>query len=82
MGYSFGGNMKEFAVIPITKMELVKAIFVIAFIAPPIVALGIGTLGGLAVLMFWMFPLMFVGMFKDELGWDFHIKIKFFEDRD
>ncbi len=74
--------MKEFAVIPITKMELTKAIFVIAFVAPVLVAFYLGTTGGLAVLIFWMFPFMFLGMFKDELGWDFHIKIKFFEDRD
>jgi len=74
--------MKEFAVIPITKIELVKSIFWIAFIVPPLVSLYLGTWGGLSALIFWMFPLMFLGMFKDELGWDFHIKIKFFEGRD
>lgn len=74
--------MKEYAVIPITKIELVKAIFIIAFVAPPLVAIYLGTWGGLSALIFWMFPLMFLGMFKDELGWDFGIKIKFFEGRD
>ncbi len=82
MGFDFGGNMKEFTVIPITKMELTKAIFVIAFVAPIFVVLYIGTWGGLSALIFWMFPTIFLLAFKEELEWDFHIKIKFFEGRD
>lgn len=82
MGYSVGGNMKEFAVIPITKMELTKAIFIIAFVVPIAVVFYIGTWDGLGVLVFLIFPTLFLFLFKDELGWDFGIKIKFFEGRE
>ena len=73
--------MNKWLVIPVTKMELTKAIFWISFIVPPAVVLYIGTWDVIIVLIFWIFPLMFLWIFKDEFGWDFHIKIKFFEGK-
>ena len=73
--------MNKWLVIPVTKMEITKAIFWLAFIVPPAIVLYIGSWDVIAVLIFWMFPLMFLWIFKDEFGWDFHIKIKFFEGK-
>ncbi len=79
--------MKNWLVIPITKEELVKMIFIACFILPPLTSIALITTYGymgsyLVILIFWIFPLMFLFLFKEEYDWDFGIKIKFFEGPD
>lgn len=78
--------MKSWFVIPITKEELVKTLLITFFILPVIGSLYFYVIDWaiwpFTILIFWIFPLMFLPIVKDEYDWDFHIKIKFFEGRD
>ena len=79
--------MKNWLVIPITKEELCKIVFIATFMLPPLIVIYMTVTYGyansyLVILVFWIFPLMFLGLFKDEYDWDFGIKVKFFEGPD
>ena len=78
--------MKNWFVIPMTKEELVKFILTTFFILPVVGSLYFYVIDWAiwpwTILIFEIFPLMILFIFKEEYDWDFHIKIKFFEGRE
>lgn len=72
--------MRNWFIIPITKEEFVKISLVISWLVPVAVYLLVWDFAG--VFMYWIFPAIFTGFFKDIYEWDWHIKVKFFEKKE
>ena len=79
MVYCFGGNMKDFLTIPVTKKEFWTGFYIALWVVPVLLYFVFDHLMFFAG---WLFPIFFFVIFKDELEWDFGIKIKFFEGRE
>jgi len=77
---SNGDNMNNWFVIPFTKEEFVKGTLIFFWALPVFLYLTVWEF--LGMFMFWIFPAIFTGFFKDIYDWDWHIKVKFFEGRD